>query len=143
MITLQPTDPHEGALRDLAPDMTPMLDIMFILLVFFMLTAGVALQSLDLKLPGSVSEELPALDAPNHVLLQIRKDDYVLDGAPVASLAALETKVPAALAARPGHELVIAGDKRISIERLLQVLTTLQAQNIEAANILMQKGDDQ
>ena len=42
----------------LSPDLTPMLDILFIMLVFFMLTTGIVLQSLELELPSAVKEEL-------------------------------------------------------------------------------------
>ena len=41
--------------------------------------------------------------------------------------------------AKPGHELIIAGDKDVAIETLLKVLTYLQSRNVSAANILMRK----
>ena len=37
MIGFESNDTHATMLRDLAPDLTPMLDILFILLVFFLL----------------------------------------------------------------------------------------------------------
>ena len=58
MITLQSEDSHGGTLRDLAPDLTPMLDILFILLVFFLLTVGTVLRSLDMQLTAAGEEEL-------------------------------------------------------------------------------------
>ena len=38
-----------------------------------------------------------------------------------------------------GTEFVIAGDRDVSIDALLKVLTYLRSQNVEAANILMRK----
>jgi len=138
MIRLRHSDPHDGTLRDLAPDLTPMLDILFILLVFFMITAGAVFQSLDLKLPSSVSEELSLMNEPKHIMLEIREDSYALDGKKITNFEGLKTAVLEAIKANPEHELIIAGDKRIAIEELLKVLTYLQSQGIEAANILMQ-----
>lgn len=141
MIHHQQKSFHGHALRDLAPDLTPMLDILFIMLVFFMLTAGAVFQSLDLKLPSSVSDELSLVDEPKHMMLEIHAQAYVLDGQAIDDFDQLKAAVAAGVAANPGHELIIAGDKHISIERLLRVLTYLQSQGNQAANILMQHSD--
>ena len=138
MINLRQSDPHDGTLRDLAPDLTPMLDILFILLVFFMITAGAVFQSLDLTLPSSVAEELSIVNEPKHIMLEIRESGYAIDGNAINDFATLKKLVPDAIKAKPEHELIIAGDKNIPIEQLLKVLTYLQSQGIEAANILMQ-----
>ena len=138
MINLRQSDPHDGTLRDLAPDLTPMLDILFILLVFFMITAGAVFQSLDLTLPSSVAEELSIVNVPKHIMLEIRENGYAIDGKTINDFAMLKKLVPDTIKAKPEHELIIAGDKNIPIEQLLKVLTYLQSQGIEAANILMQ-----
>lgn len=137
MIHLHSSDPHDGTLRDLAPDLTPMLDILFILLVFFMLTAGAVFQSLDLTLPSSVAEELPTVNEPKHVMLEIKQDGYAIDGKSFQTFEQLKQAVPEAIQAKKEHELIIASDKDIPIEQLLKVLTYLQSQGIQAANILM------
>lgn len=124
--------------NELAPDLTPMLDILFIMLVFFMLTAGAVFQSLELKLPSSVMEELTLLNEPKHIMLEIRENSYSLDNNAIDSFDDLRKAIPELIKEKPDYELIIAGDKRISIERLLKVLTYLQSQGIDAANILMQ-----
>lgn len=130
---------EQDSLSDFAPDLTPMLDILFILLVFFILTAGAVFQSLELTLPENVSEELDLAQEPKHILLEIRPQGYALDGQLVAQLDELKIEVTNVVRAKPDFELVVAGDKDASIERLLNVLTYLQSQGIVAANILMQK----
>ena len=142
MIELQQNDPHEGTLRDLAPDLTPMLDILFILLVFFMITSGAVFQSLDLKLPTTASQEQSLFNQTNHIMLEIRPTNYALDGKIIDNFDMLKTALPATLKQKATQEFVIAGDKNIPIERLLKVLTYLQSQGIEAANILMQSENE-
>ena len=137
MINFRQSDLHDDTLRDLAPDLTPMLDILFILLVFFMLTAGAVFQSLDLKLPSSVSKELPLVSAPKQIMLEIHEHGYVIDGKAVGDFEQLRLTVPGIIKQKPGHELVIAGDKSAPIQQLLEVLTYLQSQGIKTANILM------
>ena len=136
MIKIQ--QPHTNPIFDLAPDLTPMLDILFIMLVFFILTAGAIYQSLDLTLPSSAMEELNLLNEPKHIMLEIREHDYALDKQTINKFEELQNVIPEKIKQNPGHELIIAGDKHTSIERLLKVLTYLQSQGIQAANILMQ-----
>jgi biopolymer transport protein ExbD len=100
---------------------------------------GTVFRSLDLKLPSGVEEELTLVNEPKHIMLEIREGSYALDGAPIGSFEELRSAVRKTLAAKPGYELIVAGDRRIAIEELLKVLTYLQSQGIEAANILMQK----
>ena len=137
MIALDDLRGGDNAFQDLAPDLTPMIDILFILLVFFMLAAGMVFQSLELELPSSVSEELPLMKAPAHIMLEIRRDGYALNGEKIGSFDALKAAVPKLVNAKPKHELVIASDKNVVIDRMLKVMAFLQTQNIQTANILM------
>lgn len=139
MIYLHSPNDHESALSDLMPDLTPMLDILFILLVFFMLSAGAVFQSLDLTLPSSVAEALTAMNESKHIMLEIRTHDYTVDGQTFVDFEQLQQTIAKTVQQKPEHEVIIAGDKDISIERLLKVLTHLQSQGIQTANILMQK----
>lgn len=142
MIHLPHADSHgheqHNGLHDLMPDLTPMLDILFILLVFFMLTTGAILQSLGLALPSSVAEDLPTVDAQKHIMIAIRSDGYKIDNKSLSEFSQLREQLPSILDAKPEHQIIVAGDKHISIERLLEVLTYLQSQGIAVANILLQ-----
>jgi len=139
MINVNNISPVETDFNDFLPDLTPMLDILFILLVFFMLTAGAVFQSLDLTLPSSVAEELSLLQEPKHITLEIRQDGYAVDGKQVQGFNELKLIIPSVIKQKKGYDLIVAGDKGISIERFLKVLTYLQSQGILAASILMQK----
>ncbi len=130
---------RDSLLQELAPDLTPLLDILFILLVFFMLSARVALQSLDITLPSSVAGSLSPINQSAHILLEIQEQAYVLDGEKISDFRQLETAISGLTLARPSDEIIIAGDRRISIARLLKVLAYLRSQGIEAANILMEE----
>jgi len=134
MIRLSPIDPNEGTLRDLAPDLTPMLDILFILLVFFILTAGAVFKTLNIQLPSAVSEETPT---NNNIMVEIAPTEYAVEGVTVANIEELKTAILKAVAQNPKGEIIIAGDKDVSIQRLLGLLTELQAQGITTANILI------
>lgn len=139
MIPLRHRDSGESALADMAPDLTPMLDVLFILLLFFMLTAGAVFQSLKLNLPMGATDDQNAARMSEHILLEIRPDGYALDGREHHGFAALKAALPGVIQDKPGRPVIIAGDKDVAIEPLLKVLTYLRSQNVESANILMRK----
>lgn len=122
-------------------DLTTLLDIMFILLVFFILTAGVSYRALDLTLPAAASEETEPANASLHIMLEIKTDGYALDGKDYDSFPLLKEEIIPLLQKEADKELVIAGDRNVSLERLLELLTFLESRGIDAANILMQRKD--
>ncbi|WP_025897976.1 ExbD/TolR family protein [Sneathiella glossodoripedis] len=119
------------------PDLTTLLDILFILLVFFILTAGAVYRSLDLTLPEGGKEATVSRPANNQIVLEIRPNGYALDGETFASLDALKSTLKIRSQEDQMQNLIIAGDKSTPIERLLPVLTYLQSLGINTANILM------
>jgi biopolymer transport protein ExbD len=141
MINLSSQQQQANNWQEVLPDLTSMLDILFILIVFFMLTLGTVYQSLDLILPSSITEELPNEDLGKKILLEIGYERYALEGKPIEEFSALKREITIAIKNKPEHELIIASDKSIPIEKLLMVLTYLQSQGIQAANILMKNED--
>lgn len=143
MISLHSDGEGDAGLADLAPDLTPMLDILFILLVFFMLTAGAVFQSLDLTLPEDKTDSVPPLEAREHIVVEIKPDEYLIDKKSINEFNTFKDIFAKTRQDFPEREVVIAGDKEVSIERFLEVLTYLKSQDIDAANILMLKGSSQ
>ena len=86
---------------NLLPDLTPLLDVIFIVLVFFMLTAQTPLLELPLQLPQS-QEQLPAGSAGKNERLQIQlaaDGRWHLNGTPQADFSALRAELKQAFAA--------------------------------------------
>lgn len=124
----------------LLPDLTPMLDILFILLVFFMLAAGTALRALDLRLPSGEAAALTA-NGPPRAVLEIRQNGYALNGESLADFEELKSALSEVLEKTP--RLIVASDRLVPAERLLRTLAHLRARNVRAADILMRPPDAQ
>jgi biopolymer transport protein ExbD len=67
---------------------TPLVDIMLVLLIIFLITVPVVLETVDLELPDVVFE--PTTTKPENVLLSIRSADTDGDGQPNAESSACE-----------------------------------------------------
>lgn len=143
MITLSNENEHEGFLKDLIPDLTPMLDILFILLVFFMLAVGQVYQTMDLTLPKSTAQEIQSTAMADMIVLSIGdgETDYALNDISFSDIEDFKTEILKAVSEHPDYKLVVAGDRSVSLERVLNILTFLNDNGIQTANILMQPGE--
>jgi len=60
-----PADKRGNIVSDLMPDLTPLLDVMFMLIVFFLLTANAVPYTLDVNLPEDKEKVAQAVEDPN------------------------------------------------------------------------------
>jgi biopolymer transport protein ExbD len=127
------------------PDLTPLLDIIFIVMVFLLLTTNIAVKTLTLDVPSTIHSDV--LETQNKQAIAISllaEDNFSAQG---AAWAIEETRYPNFKAFTetllrlhqkfPERSVVIASDKQVSVEHMLQLLAFMQQNNINATNIIM------
>lgn len=135
------------------PDMTALLDVIFILLVFLLLTANTAPAALEVALPTDESGQAESVTDDEYITITLFDDGDINDiGADSVGsdrwgieqeefddwnqfTAALESKVEAA----QNPEIILAGDKGVSLEKVLKLFSWLQSHNLDAAQVLMRQ----
>ena len=109
-------------------NVTPLVDIMLVLLIIFMLTAHlIARQAIEIELPrASQSTALP----PTTLAITLTADGALfLNDRPVTP-AALRDAIRASVARDPKTQAIVAGDKRVSHGRVIWVLDTVKSLGI-------------
>jgi len=106
-------------------NVTPLVDIMLVLLIIFMLTAHlIARQAIEVELPRAAqSTSTP----PTTLAVTVTKDGTLYLNAEPVTPEALRAAVRDALAKDPKTQAVIAGDKSVSHGRVVWVLDTIKA----------------
>ncbi|EEW09991.1 ExbD/TolR family protein [Vibrio mimicus] len=128
-----PTKPND---LGLTPDLTPLLDIIFIVMVFLLLTASVRLESLEVVLPTTDSPVVNEVDKESITINLLATEPYwAIDGKPYLdwhnfSLALLETVQSSK---RP---IVIGADQGAEVQQLVKLLGFLQEHGIQATQLL-------
>lgn len=134
-----PTSQRGHIVTDLMPDLTPLLDVMFMLIVFFLLTANAVPYALDVNLPEDAEEVTQAVEDPDmlSVTLLPGEDGWKINEASYQT--EQEFKEALKAQAQDNKKLIIIGDKDASMQKLLTVMVFLRKLNIEAADIVMEK----
>lgn len=103
--------------------LTPLIDVVFILLVFFMLASTFTeWRSLQLSVPAEASR--PAENAPEPLVVRIGADGLQLDGVPL-ELEALSGRVADALAGEPERTVVVRPGDEVPLQRVVAVMERL------------------
>ncbi|HHX8485559.1 TPA: ExbD/TolR family protein [Vibrio diabolicus] len=131
--------PKNNTRNDLTPDLTPLLDIIFIVMVFLMLTAAVKLDSLDVNLPSTESQAVADVDKQS-ITVNILKDEpyWAINGKTYIdwdnfTLALLEESKSS------DKPIVIGAEKTANIQSLVQLLGFLQENGIQATQLLTEE----
>jgi biopolymer transport protein ExbD len=109
-------------------NVTPLVDIMLVLLIIFMLTAHlIAKQAIEVELPRA-SQSTTMVPTTISVTLT-REGALFLNGVPVTP-DALRSAVKDAVAKDPKTQAIIIGDKAVSHGRVVWVLDTIKSLGI-------------
>jgi biopolymer transport protein ExbD len=106
-------------------NVTPLVDIMLVLLIIFMLTAHlIAKQAIEVELPrASQSTTLP----PTTLAVTLDRNGALFLNAKPVTADALRSAVSAAVKQDPKTQAIIIGDKAVSHGRVVWVLDTIKA----------------
>jgi biopolymer transport protein ExbD len=105
-------------------NMTPLVDVMLVLLIVFMITVPVMKDAVNIQLPRATSTPVQA--QPDAIRLSVdAQGRYFWNDQPLAD-DQLEARLAAAAAAQPQPELHLRGDRDARYEKVAQALAAAQ-----------------
>ena len=105
-------------------NMTPLVDVMLVLLIIFIITVPVMKHSVNIDLPRASNQQ--ELVKPETVRLSVDADGtYFINDTKIAD-AELAPRLQAAAAQNPQPDLHIRGDKAVRYERVAQAMAAAQ-----------------
>lgn len=115
-------------------DMTPMIDVVFNLIIFFLLSSHLARQEVQrpLDLPVATTGARPATQpAPRRVVLQVAADgDVTLSGRAVRPAELTTALAAEQVRSDPGMEVRIRADRRVPYRHIEPILKSCAALGI-------------
>ncbi len=106
-------------------NMTPLVDVMLVLLIIFIITVPVLTHTVPLQLPQS-SRQQSAEQEPDKVSISIQADGSLFWNNQAVSRDEMAVLLQQAASAEPAPQLQIYGDKTVAYEQVLWVMATAQ-----------------
>ncbi len=104
-------------------NITPMLDVVFILLIFFIVTATfVREDALDLARPDPNQEETPPQDLSKTIFVQISEQNEIFIENRVIDIGAVRANIERLHAERPKAGILISPDKKSETGIMVRVM---------------------
>lgn len=102
-------------------NLTPLIDIMLVLLIIFMVTSSVSLESgLDIDLPQTASQT--ASKEGNAVIISINSAGIVFVQGQQAPFETLQKKIAEALKTEGTGLVILEGDRQSTLEKAIQIM---------------------
>jgi biopolymer transport protein TolR len=114
--------PRPAPMSDI--NMTPLIDVMLVLLVIFIITAPLMTSSLKLDLPKT--ESATPNSAPSFIALAIDADGKLFFGDELLAPEALAQRVAAAAKANPQLEVQLRADRRVAYGGVAALIAMIQ-----------------
>ena len=123
---------------DLIPDLTPLIDVMFMLIIFLILTMNVALKSFNVELAEDKDnlvqdQAVASLD----LVIFNNADDWLLDGVKFSSFEELKLELQKRAGNDDDIKINILSDKSVPVEKLVRLLIFTNDQKIDSSNIIV------
>ena len=133
-------DDETGASLSMA-DLTPLIDVVFIVLVFLMFTANVQTLSLPVNLPQATAKEATITSAPKTITVSILQEGepWALEEERFNNWETFSNVLLNKVKSEPDTTVLIAGDKKAPLGNLVKLMMFLSQHHIEAAQVLMEE----
>src|SRR3984957_13133392 len=126
---------HHGSLNEL--NITPLLDLVFVLLVIFIITTPQMMNNLEMTLPTGKPPP-PNQDKPkiNHITVNAQGQTFLNDL--VVTIPELKDDLQQMKSASPDLNVVVAGTDDVNYQNMVNVLDVLQQLNITKVGLSTQ-----
>jgi len=110
-------------------NVTPLVDVMLVLLIIFMVTAPMMMQGVDVALPETTSEPLSA--EKEHLVITIDPNGQIYINEFQVSLDVLSSKLSKILEGKPDKEAYLRADKNIPYGSVVRVMAEIKSAGVD------------
>ena len=114
-------------------NITPLLDLAFVLLVIFIITTTPMVNDLELNLPSAASRPKDAPKKPNYVTVDGKGDIFL--NMKAVDLISLQQLLVQLRTEDPDLSVVVRGDSKIQYQKIVSVLDVLQQANVSKVGL--------
>ncbi|MCD6215212.1 MAG: protein TolR [Thermodesulfobacteriota bacterium] len=115
-------------------NVTPLVDVMLVLLIIFMITAPMLTYGVKVNLPTTTSKPIPTKQEPLLITLDQNKNVFI-DRYKIP-LKKLDEKLKPIIKANPKRNVLLQADQRVSYGYVMQVMAKIKLAGIEQLGLV-------
>ena len=119
-------------------NVTPMVDVMLVLLIVFMISAPLMQQGIQVDLPKANAPLLS--EVPDQLVLAIKKNRQLTLNGKAIDKATLKTRLKAIAAVKPDVQVFIQGDQGVPYGVVAQVMSDVKQAKISRVGLVTEPG---
>ncbi len=115
-------------------NVTPLVDVMLVLLVVFMITAPMMQQGIDIQLPKTAASGIETKSEP--LIITIKQNHNVLIGETKVDIASVREKIIGIFKTRTDKQVYIRADKKVDYGIVAEVIADVKAAGIQNVGLV-------
>ena len=120
-------DGHSRLMSDI--NVTPLVDVMLVLLIIFMVTAPMMMQGVNVSLPQTTSKPLP--EEKDYLIISVDPNQQIYINDYKVAMEALQAKMEKILEGRPDQKVYLRADKGVPYGVIVRVISEIKNAGVE------------
>ena len=118
-------------------NITPLIDVMLVLLIIFMLVTPTGLKGVDIALPQDNKNQPKPLNPPDVIVMEISEAGSIsVNKLPMASLEELDQKLKDVFQTRNDKTLFVRGDSKSLYGKVVEAMDIARGAGVERVGII-------
>ncbi|MCD6137025.1 MAG: protein TolR [Deltaproteobacteria bacterium] len=115
-------------------NVTPLVDVMLVLLIIFMITAPMMMQGVNVSLPQTTSRPLPA--EKDHLVITVDSNQQIYINDYKVTLDALHAKLKKIFEGRPDQKVYLRADKKVPYGFVVRVISEAKNAGVDKLGVV-------
>ncbi len=120
-------------------NVTPLVDVMLVLLIIFMVTAPMLMQGVEVNLPKTTTKNIKAKEEP--LMLTVNKEKEIFIEKHRITLDSLEIKIQKIFQNRRDKEILLRADKEVPYGFVIKVIAKVKQAGIDKLGMVTEPLD--
>jgi biopolymer transport protein TolR len=117
------------------PNVTPMIDVLLVLLIIFMIVVPMSRKALDIQLPDPTQQPLPDQKPPDQIVLEVLPGtQFAVNKQPVTK-AMLGQRLQEIFAPRPDKIIFIKGDSTVKYQDVIWAMDVARGAGVKVIGV--------
>lgn len=117
-------------------NVTPLVDVMLVLLIIFMVTAPMMQSGITVNLPAAESKSNPSSGG---LILTVTKDHYIYMDDKIVNLYLLESRIKSYFVNKQKKVVFIKADKEVTYGYVISVMDVLKKAGVETVGMIVEQ----